>query len=122
MPEPRDSATRPPRQKKAARVATSPSRMPWPMRLVFLVCGLGLLSVAVLLIRMDTQIKMQCRVQEQLQWERMPNVMGKQLVDNAREDARLQEALDAQRQTSWWAWLMTPAHPPKRGCAAWGFF
>ena len=122
MPEPRDSAARPRRQKKAARVATAPSRMPWPMRLVLLACGLGILSVAVLLIRMDTQIKMQCRVQEQLQWERMPEVMGKQLVDNVREDARLQEALDAQRQTSWWAWLTTPAHPPKRGCAAWGFF
>lgn len=122
MPEPRDSAARPRRRKKAARVVTSPSRMPWHMRLVFLVCGLGLLSVAVLLIRMDTQIKMQCRVQEQLQWERMPDVMGKQLLDNAREDARWQAALDAQRQTSWWAWLTTPAHPPKRGCDTWGFF
>ena len=122
MPEPRDATARPRRQKKAARVATSPSRMPWHLCLVFLVCGLGLLSVAVLLIRMDTQIKMQCRVQEQLQWERMPDVMGKQLLDNTREDARLQEALDAQRQTSWWAWLMTPAHPPKRGCDTWGFF
>jgi hypothetical protein len=81
------------------------------MGLVLLVCGLGILSVAVLLIRMDTQIKMQCRVQEQRQWERMPEAMGKQLVDSAREDARLHEALDAQRQTSWWAWLMTPAHP-----------
>ena len=122
MPEPSAAAARPRRRKKAARVATPPARMPWHMRLVFLACGVGLLSVAVLLVRMDTQIKMQCRVQEQLQWERMPEAMGKQLVDNAREDARLQEALDAQRQTSWRAWLMTPAHPPKRGCDTWGFF
>ena len=121
MPEPSDAAARPRPPEEGGPGRDSPARMPWHMRLVFLVCGVGLLSVAVLLIRMDTQIKMQCRVQEQLQRERMPEAMGKQLVDNAREDARLQEALDAQRQTSWWAWLMTPAHPPKRGCETWGF-
>ena len=78
--------------------------------------------MAVVILRMDAQIKLQCRVQEQLMWERMPETMAKMLLDNVREDARLQEALDAKRLTSWWAWLTTPAHPPKRGCDYQGFF
>jgi hypothetical protein len=38
----------------------------------------------------------------------------------AEQDAALQVALDTHRATSWWAWLTTPAHPPKRGCDTWG--
>ena len=116
MPEPRDSTARPRRQKKPARVATSPARMPWPMRLVFLVCARGPPECcrAADPHGYPDQNGAACRSSSSR--EHMPEVMGKQLVDNAREDARLQEALDAQRQTSWWAWLITPAHPPRRGC------
>jgi hypothetical protein len=96
--------------------------MPWRLRLVILAGGLGIVIMMVVMLRTNAQLKLQCRVQEQILWERMPETMAKQLLDHAREDALLQAALDAQRQTSWWAWLMTPAHPPKRGCDTWGFF
>ena len=121
-PDTRAAATRPKRQKKTPTTRVAPSRMPWHTHLVLLVGGLVLVSMAVVILRLDAQIKLQCRVQEQLMWERMPETMAKMLLDNVREDTRLQEALEAQRQTSWWAWLTTPAHPPKRGCDHQGLF
>lgn len=116
------AATRPIRQHKPPAARVAPSRRRWPMRLVLVTGALGLVLMAVVILRLDAQITLQCRVQEQLMWERMPETMAKMLLDNVREDARMREAFDAQRQTSWWAWLTTPAHPPKRGCDHQGLF
>ena len=55
--------------------------MPWSMRLVFLACGLGLLSVVVLMIRLDVRLQVQCRVHEQPHWERTSVSMCKQPLD-----------------------------------------
>jgi hypothetical protein len=57
-----------------------------------------------------------------LNWQHIPEAMAAMAQREAEQDAALQVALDTHRATSWWAWLTTPAHPPKRGCEALGLF